>query len=644
MACETASFSALGTTAAVTVVDGQALPEALALVQDELRRIDETCSRFRDDSELAFLNRSAGRPFVASPLLLEALTVALYAAARTDGDVDPTVGRSLGALGWDRDFSVVVARRRGAAPAHRARRRLEARAHRPRASHDLHSGACRDRSRRDGEGARGRSLRARRARARRGRVRSSTSAATSPWRAGPGGGWPIRVTDDHRSDATRRRADDRAGGRRPRHLEHDRAPLAQRRRRGAPHRRSAQRHARREVWRTVERGGRRLRAGQLGQHGGDRARGGRSGLARARGLPGTPRATRRHDRHHLRLARRGGGMNGVLTSGPVWYLMRGSGVVSLLLLTAVSALGMATVSRWRPGRVPRFVTLGLHRNLSLLAVVFLAHPRADGGDRSRRLGAPRLGLRAEPLRPLRALARARRARPRPRHRARRHEPATRAPARRLWRAVHWLAYLAWPVALLHGAGMGTDNAAAWMLAVDARVHRGLRRGRRAPAAERPARRRQAPGAEPGGCAVSALAAEPRDRARRRAAAAHARGRRPLAGGPPRALRPAAGVAPRGATRSRRGRGERTARARRSRLPDARQAARGRCQALAHRGRERRRGRAREPQGRSADARQSAPRARRRGVAAASASALAASSSRVGRRRTGGTCGRLGCHR
>ena len=50
-------------------------------------------------------------PFAASPLLLEALAVALHAAARTDGDVDPTVGRSLGALGWDSDFTVVVARR-----------------------------------------------------------------------------------------------------------------------------------------------------------------------------------------------------------------------------------------------------------------------------------------------------------------------------------------------------------------------------------------------------------------------------------------------------------------------------------------------------------------------------------------------------
>ena len=121
-------------------------------------------------------------------------------------------------------------------------------------------------------------------------------------------------------------------------------------------------------------------------------------------------------------------MNGVLTAGPVWYLMRGSGVVSLLLLTAVSALGMATVSRWRPGRVPRFVTLGLHRNLSLLAVVFLAiHVLTAVIDPQASVRAVSVFVPAH-LRPLRPLARTRRARARPRHRARRHEPAAPATA------------------------------------------------------------------------------------------------------------------------------------------------------------------------------------------------------------------------
>ncbi len=378
MACETASFSALGTTAAVTVVDGQALPEALALVQDELRRIDETCSRFRDDSELAVLNRSAGRPFVASPLLLEALTVALYAAARTDGDVDPTVGRSLGALGWDRDFTVVVARREAPrlriVPAAGWKRVRIDRARRT----ICIPARCRDRSRRDGEGARGRSLRARRAHGdgvgcarqpgrrhrpgrhgrRRAAGRSASPTTTAAMRRPPGQTIALAGGGLATSSTTVRRW--RSGDVEVHHIVDPRS--------GIPAS---------EVWRTVSVAAADcVQANSASTAAIVRGEGAVAWLERA-GLPGAPRATRRHDRHHLRLARRGSGMNGVLTAGPVWYLMRGSGVVSLLLLTAVSALGMATVSRWRPGRVPRFVTLGLHRNLSLLAVVFLAHPRAD---------------------------------------------------------------------------------------------------------------------------------------------------------------------------------------------------------------------------------------------------------------------------
>ena len=55
-----------------------------------------------------------------------------------------------------------------------------------------------------------------------------------------------------------------------------------------------------------------------------------------------------------------------------WYLMRGSGVMALILLTSVVVLGIATSKRAQLGRLPRFVTVGLHRSISLLAVVFLA--------------------------------------------------------------------------------------------------------------------------------------------------------------------------------------------------------------------------------------------------------------------------------
>jgi thiamine biosynthesis lipoprotein len=201
--CATASFRALGTTAAVTVSQATALPVALATVQDELRRIDETCSRFRDDSELALLNRSAGASFAASPLLICALRVALYAAARTDGDVDPTVGRSLGALGWHSDVTVVVARR-GQAPRLRVvpaagwqRVRLD----RARRMVRIPAGVEID------LGATAKALAADRCAH---RVHATTGASALVSLGGdialagaaPSGGWPIRVTDDHRSDAT----------------------------------------------------------------------------------------------------------------------------------------------------------------------------------------------------------------------------------------------------------------------------------------------------------------------------------------------------------------------------------------------------------------------------------------------------------
>ncbi len=111
MAVGTKVFEALGTSAQVAVDDPDALPAALAVVKDELQAIDHACSRFREDSELTKLNESAGRPVTVSPLLFEALEVGLRAADVTDGDVDPTIGRAISALGWDLDFSVVVSRR-----------------------------------------------------------------------------------------------------------------------------------------------------------------------------------------------------------------------------------------------------------------------------------------------------------------------------------------------------------------------------------------------------------------------------------------------------------------------------------------------------------------------------------------------------
>ena len=101
------SFGALGSTAVVAVRDPVTLDEARATVERVIERFDEACSRFRDDSELTALNASAGTPVRVSPLLLDAVEASMFAARVTDGDVDPTVGEALIALGYDRDFDSI---------------------------------------------------------------------------------------------------------------------------------------------------------------------------------------------------------------------------------------------------------------------------------------------------------------------------------------------------------------------------------------------------------------------------------------------------------------------------------------------------------------------------------------------------------
>ncbi len=80
------------------------LPAAVAAVQRTVEAFDHACSRFRPDSELSALNRAAGQALRVSPLMLDAVAAGVRAAALTDGDVDPTLGRALIALGYDRDF------------------------------------------------------------------------------------------------------------------------------------------------------------------------------------------------------------------------------------------------------------------------------------------------------------------------------------------------------------------------------------------------------------------------------------------------------------------------------------------------------------------------------------------------------------
>ncbi len=201
---DSAVWEALGTSVVLRVTDSGALPRARAAVEQELDAIDRALSRFREDSELSRANAHAGRSLKGSPLIIDALELALRAAELTDGDVDPTLGRALELIGYDRDHRDLPAPAGEPRPAGalRARSRAGWRA----VNVDRANGAFRT--------APG--------------VKLDLGATAKAWAADrsadaaalaggcgvlvgvggdiatsgppPGGGWPIRVTDDHRSD------------------------------------------------------------------------------------------------------------------------------------------------------------------------------------------------------------------------------------------------------------------------------------------------------------------------------------------------------------------------------------------------------------------------------------------------------------
>ena len=129
-------------------------------------------------------------------------------------------------------------------------------------------------------------------------------------------------------------------------------------------------------------------------------------------------------------------------------------------------LGLLTAGRFRSERWPRFLTQGLHGNVSLLVLAFLALHVAstvldtytsislDGRIRAVRLVLQDrcwLSLGAVALDLLIALAATSLVRGRLGYRA--------------WRRLHWLAYACWPVAVAHGLGIGTDRSATWVIAL-----------------------------------------------------------------------------------------------------------------------------------------------------------------------------------
>jgi methionine sulfoxide reductase heme-binding subunit len=147
----------------------------------------------------------------------------------------------------------------------------------------------------------------------------------------------------------------------------------------------------------------------------------------------------------------------------LWYATRAAGLVSLILLTAVGCLGMLTVGRWQRPGWPRFLTSELHSNLALLSVVFLVvHVLIAALDPYTSLGLGSallpfsspyrqfwLGLGGVSAYMLGAIIATSLLRARI--------------GRRTWRAVHWLSYAGWPLAVLHSIGTGTDGGSVWGL-------------------------------------------------------------------------------------------------------------------------------------------------------------------------------------
>ena len=149
-----------------------------------------------------------------------------------------------------------------------------------------------------------------------------------------------------------------------------------------------------------------------------------------------------------------------MTHAPaVWYLMRSTGIVALLLLTISFALGVATTNRWRPPTSRLYVTTEVHRYAALLSVAFIAvhvltaivDPDAQvraltavwpfGSPFSLAVGTLSLDLIAAVV--ITSLGR------------------RRLPFK-AWRLIHWSVYAAWPLAFVHTIAMGTDAHLWWL--------------------------------------------------------------------------------------------------------------------------------------------------------------------------------------
>jgi sulfoxide reductase heme-binding subunit YedZ len=154
-----------------------------------------------------------------------------------------------------------------------------------------------------------------------------------------------------------------------------------------------------------------------------------------------------------------------MSSQLLWYTTRGAGAVSLVLLSAVAVLGLLARLRFEASGWPRFLSAAVHGDLALMTLVFLVlHIVTAVVDPFTHLGLVALvpfgsyyrtlwlGLGAIAFELLLAIVAT--------SLLRKHLGA------RVWRAIHWLAYVSWPIAVLHGIGTGTDRTALWMVLID----------------------------------------------------------------------------------------------------------------------------------------------------------------------------------
>ena len=155
------------------------------------------------------------------------------------------------------------------------------------------------------------------------------------------------------------------------------------------------------------------------------------------------------------------------TTEAVWYMIRATGIVALVLLTLTTVLGLLSAARVRTRRWPAFAQVDLHKRATLLALVFLGlHVVGAVVDSYVHVGLVSVvvpftssfqpvwtGLGAVALDLLAAVAISSALR-------QRITPG-------LWRRLHWLAYGCWPFAMAHALGAGTDAGQLWMDAIAA---------------------------------------------------------------------------------------------------------------------------------------------------------------------------------